>query len=175
MEFIADRPEQWVLRNVLGISLIRYGLQKLYPDLCNIPVNIPIHPDWAAVGRSVSEQLPDNIAWVHVRRGDRLEQTGKGTSSSNIAKTLRVVCPKIRNIYIATDEREPGFFKPLESDYTVFNKSSFSALSILEQQDNYRLFLAERALGGMLPWRISTLKTKNPYCHGWLCNSPGYQ
>jgi hypothetical protein len=51
----------------------------------------------------------------------------------------------------------------------------FPEFRALAEEDNYKLFLVEKAFGERFPVRISTFKTGSPRYQGYLCEDTGWQ
>ena len=174
-ENLIGRTEKLIVKDAGGVGLLRVPLEAVYPGFAGLSVMLPTHPALTAIAVALAPQIPAHAAWVHVRRGDVLHRTGAGTSPENIMRVLRAVAPATEAIYLATDERLPGFFAPLDACYRVMHMEDFPALGALGLEDNYKLFLAEQAFGAFFPVRISTFRTEGDYYHGRLCDLPGWQ
>ncbi|CAN6289347.1 unnamed protein product [Urochloa humidicola] len=97
---------------------------------------------------------------VHVRRGDLLKNRkdrfgverslhphlDRDTRPEFIRKRIVKWIPPGRTLYIASNERTPGFFSSLSDRYKLAYSSNFS--SILEPviENNYQLFMVERLI-----------------------------
>ncbi|AQK94094.1 calcium ion binding [Zea mays] len=97
---------------------------------------------------------------IHVRRGDLLKNRkdrfgierslhphlDRDTRPEYIIKRIAQWIPPGRTLFIASNERTPGFFSPLSDRYKLAYSSNFS--SILEPiiENNYRLFMVERLM-----------------------------
>ena len=115
---------------------------------------------------------------VHVRRGD---QIAKGripdwlTRPAHVGRFLRdrgVADGTV--VYIASNEREPGFWKPLKETWQVFSCVDFPALEALvsgadEAPDNYLLYSVELAVLREGSLRIGTMPNEAwDWMHDWL-------
>ena len=174
-ESLMGRTEEVIAKEMKGVSLVRKPLEPIYKGFGSLPVEIPTHPAIVRIAQSAAARIPGDAAWVHVRRGDRLERTAAATSPENIRRVIEAVSPGTRTIYLATNERDPGVFRPLESHYQVLYPEDFEAFRELRAEDNYRLFLAEQSFGSWFPIRISTFKVPGSYFHGSLCGIAGWQ
>ncbi|KAL6593987.1 hypothetical protein ACP70R_048888 [Stipagrostis hirtigluma subsp. patula] len=97
---------------------------------------------------------------IHVRRGDLLKNRkdrfgverslhphlDRDTRPEFIKKRIAKWIPPGRTLFIASNERTPGFFSPLADRYRLAYSSNFS--SILEPviENNYQLFMVERLI-----------------------------
>lgn len=97
---------------------------------------------------------------IHVRRGDLLKNRkdrfgverslhphlDRDTRPEYIRKRIAQWIPPGRTLFIASNERTPGFFSPLSDRYKLAYSSNFS--SILEPiiENNYQLFMVERLM-----------------------------
>ena len=119
---------------------------------------------------------------VHVRRGD---QIAKGkipdwlTRPAHVGRFLRdrgVAGGTV--VYIASNEREPGFWKPLEETWRVLHHADFPSLEALVsgavgdgegKPDNYLLFQVEQAVLREGSLRIGTVPNEAwGWMHDWL-------
>ena len=174
-ENLIGRTEKLIVKDSGGVGLLRVPLESVYRGFAELPVQLPTHPVLAGIAAGLAPQIPARAAWVHVRRGDVLHRTDAGTSPENIRRILQSVAPATQAVYLATDERQPDFFAPLAAFYRVMLMEDFPAFRSLALEDNYKLFLAEQALGAFFSTRISTFRTTGDYFHGWLCDLPGWQ
>lgn len=157
------------------MSLVRQPLESVYAGFSKISVKIPTHPSLVQMAEAMAARIPANAAWVHVRRGDRLNQTAAATTPENIRRILQKTAPETRAVYVATNEADGGFFAPLAEHYRLFRMADFESFNALGMEDNYKLFLVEQAFGGLFPVRISTFKTGGNHFHSSLCELPGWQ
>ncbi|KAL6878347.1 hypothetical protein ACP4OV_012517 [Aristida adscensionis] len=97
---------------------------------------------------------------IHVRRGDLLKNRkdrfgverslhphlDRDTRPEFIRKKIAKWIPPGRTLFIASNERSPGFFSPLSDRYKLAYSSNFS--SILEPiiENNYQLFMVDRLM-----------------------------
>ena len=118
---------------------------------------------------------------VHVRRGD---QIAKGripdwlTRPAHVGRFLRswgVADGTV--VYIASNEREPDFWKPLKETWQVLSCADFPALEALvspplppdEAPDNYLLYQVELAVLREGSLRIGTMPNEAwDWMHDWL-------
>ncbi|XP_024313310.1 uncharacterized protein LOC100830143 isoform X2 [Brachypodium distachyon] len=119
----------------------------------------------------MKERLGDYDA-IHVRRGDllknRKDRSGverslhphldRDTRPEFIVKRIAKWIPPGRTLYIASNERTPGFFSPLSDRYKLAYASNFS--SILEPiiENNYQLFMLERLMMQGAKTFVKTMK-----------------
>ncbi|KAI4319635.1 hypothetical protein MLD38_033213 [Melastoma candidum] len=97
---------------------------------------------------------------IHVRRGDRLKtrKDGSGVERSLfphldrdtrpefILKRIEKWVPPGRTLFIASNERTPGFFAPMSLRYRMAYSSNFSEILDPMIQNNYQLFMVERLI-----------------------------
>ncbi|TLD71356.1 hypothetical protein FEM03_07445 [Phragmitibacter flavus] len=174
-ESLMGRSERWLIKDLGGISLLRHTLQNLYPGFADLAVRLPTRNSLLAIANQLSSQIPPGAAWVHARRSDRLQETQHATHPEHIHRILQKICPKIKTVYIATDERDADFFSPLRRHYHLLTKANFPSFEALGSTDNYKLFLVEREFAKFFTWRISTFRTCNINYHGFLCGRAGAQ
>ncbi|KAL6213697.1 hypothetical protein ACLB2K_013142 [Fragaria x ananassa] len=107
----------------------------------------------------IKEILGDYDA-IHVRRGDRLktrrdrngvERTlsphlDRDTRPEFILRRIEKWVPPGRTLYIASNERTPGFFSPLSVRYKLAYSSNYSRLLETLIENNYQLFMIERLI-----------------------------
>ena len=174
-ESLIGRTEKLIVKDAAGEGLLRLPLEAVYRGFAALPVRLPTHPALTGLAAALALEIPAHAAWVHVRRGDALDRTAAATSPENIRRVLQAAAPATEAIYLATDERQPGFFAPLAAFYRVMLMEDFPAFQSLGLADNYKIFLAEQAFGAFFPTRISTFRTTGGYFQGWLCDLPGWQ
>ena len=120
--------------------------------------DIELRPSAAAVAmalpviRHLRSGSPGGFVAVHVRRGDRVAKgqiPGWLTSPPHIRQFLsdRGVADGAV-VYVASDERNPDFWRPLRETYRLFRYADFPALNALiagagRRPDNYLLFQVE--------------------------------
>eukprot|EP00271_Cylindrocystis_brebissonii_P021597 TRINITY_DN7816_c0_g1_i3.p1 TRINITY_DN7816_c0_g1~~TRINITY_DN7816_c0_g1_i3.p1 ORF type:complete len:486 (-),score=85.92 TRINITY_DN7816_c0_g1_i3:289-1746(-) len=86
------------------------------------------------LARLVKAKLGPEYNAVHVRRGDKVrdkwrwKHLDEDTRPPKLLKTLQAKMPATLPLYIATDERSPGFFAPLATVYKIFVVDDFKAL-----------------------------------------------
>lgn len=122
---------------------------------------------------------------VHVRRGDRLEWSEfppARTEPPHIQAVLTHLSVGPGEVlFIASDERRPGFFEPLCTRYRVVRYTDFPYLEALvsgDDPDNYLLYLVEKEILGRGRLWIETLP--KPYADAslvvaeeWRRSDPG--
>lgn len=111
------------------------------------------------VAEKIIMQLGDYDA-IHVRRGDKLKirkdrfgnnrtlfpHLDRDTQPQAIMLRIADWIPKGRTLFIASNERTPGFFNPLMSKYTVAFSSQFKSILDPVVQNNYQLYMVERLI-----------------------------
>ena len=121
--------------------------------------------------RKIKEILGEYDA-IHVRRGDLLKNRkdrfgverslhphlDRDTRPEFIKRRIAKWIPKGRTLFIASNERTPGFFSPLSDRYKLAYSSNFS--SILEPiiENNYQLFMVERLIMQGAKTFVKTMK-----------------
>ncbi|KAJ1297003.1 hypothetical protein BS78_01G345300 [Paspalum vaginatum] len=97
---------------------------------------------------------------IHVRRGDLLKNRkdrfgverslhphlDRDTRPEYITKRIAKWIPPGRTLFIASNERTPGFFSLLSDRYKLAYSSNFSSILDPIIENNYQLFLAERLM-----------------------------
>ncbi|XP_044506015.1 uncharacterized protein LOC123225809, partial [Mangifera indica] len=95
---------------------------------------------------------------MHVRRGDilktRKDKNGvertlhphldRDTRPEFILCRIKEWVPPGRTLFVASNEREPGFFSPLSARYKLAYSSNFSWILDPVIENNYQLFMVER-------------------------------
>ncbi|CAN1318866.1 hypothetical protein LINPERPRIM_LOCUS30989 [Linum perenne] len=95
---------------------------------------------------------------IHVRRGDKVRtrkdrygvvrslnpHLDRDTRPEYILKRIEKWVPTGRTIFIASNERTPGFFSPLAIRYKLAYSSNYSKILEPLIQNNYELFMVER-------------------------------
>ncbi len=136
----------------------------------------------AALARPVARRLRSlgggRFAAVHVRRGDRVaagQVPDRLTSPPHIRQCLQHWgADDGAVVYIASDERDPDFWKPLQETYRLFRYVDFPELEALisgvgEAPDNYLLFQVEREVLREGDLRIGTMPNWAwAHMHDWL-------
>ena len=136
----------------------------------------------AALARQVVRHLRalggGRFAAVHVRRGDRIafgEVPDRLTSPQHIRQRLRHWgAADGAVVYIASDERDPDFWRPLQETYRLFRYVDFPQLEALisgvdEAPDNYLLFQVEREVLREGYLRIGTIPNWAwAHMHDWF-------
>ncbi|GAY43693.1 hypothetical protein CUMW_076440 [Citrus unshiu] len=97
---------------------------------------------------------------IHVRRGDRLKtrkdrygvdrslfpHLDRDTRPEAILCRIKNWVPPGRTLFIASNERTPGFFSSLAVRYNLAYSSNFSDILDLVVENNYQLFMVERLI-----------------------------
>ncbi|XP_018806505.1 uncharacterized protein LOC108980125 [Juglans regia] len=97
---------------------------------------------------------------IHVRRGDKMktrkdrfgvERTlhphlDRDTRPEFILRRIKKWVPPGRTIFIASNERTPGFFSPLSVRYKLAYSSNYSQILDPLIENNYQLFMIERLI-----------------------------
>ncbi|KAL5209497.1 hypothetical protein ABZP36_005120 [Zizania latifolia] len=130
------------------------------------------------------KQILGDYDAIHVRRGDLLKNRkdrfgverslhphlDRDTRPEFIKKRIAKWIPPGRTLFIASNERTPGFFSPLSDKYKLAYSSNFS--SILEPiiENNYQLFMVERI---MMQGSKTFVKTMKEFDNDLtLCDDP---
>ncbi|XP_038975290.1 uncharacterized protein LOC103715825 isoform X2 [Phoenix dactylifera] len=104
--------------------------------------------------------LLGNYDAIHVRRGDKIKTRKDGhgvvrslhphldrdTRPEFIQQRIAKWIPPGRTLFIASNERVPGFFSPLSARYKLAYSSNFSYILDPVIQNNYQLFMLERLI-----------------------------
>lgn len=107
----------------------------------------------------IIEQLGDYDA-IHVRRGDKLKirkdrfgvnrtlfpHLDRDTQAHTIIRRVADWIPEGRTLFIASNERKPGFFDALSSKYKLVLISHFQSILDPVVENNYQLFIIERLI-----------------------------
>jgi hypothetical protein len=174
-ENLIGRQESLLCKDVSGIGLVRKPLELIYPGFPKLKASVGLRSELHSAAERAAPGIRPRSAWVHVRRGDRLDRTAEGTSPENIRRVITNVAPETQALYIATDEKDPEFFEPLKEYYDVATFRDFPEFVQLISEDNYRLFLVEQLFSRHFPVRISTFRAPGDWFHGALCEDPGWQ
>jgi len=97
---------------------------------------------------------------IHVRRGDLLKNRkdrfgverslhphlDRDTRPEFIKKRIARWIQPGRTLFIASNERTPGFFSPLSDRYRLAYSSNFSSILDPIIENNYQLFMVERLI-----------------------------
>ncbi|GMY19585.1 hypothetical protein FCV25MIE_14824 [Fagus crenata] len=97
---------------------------------------------------------------IHVRRGDKIKNRkdrfgverslhphlDRDTHPEFILCRIKKWVPPGRTIFIASNERTPGFFSPLSVRYKLAYSSNYSRILDPLIENNYQLFIAERLI-----------------------------
>ncbi|KAI5067339.1 hypothetical protein GOP47_0017867 [Adiantum capillus-veneris] len=111
------------------------------------------------VAETIIEQLGDYDA-IHVRRGDKLKirkdrfgvnrtlfpHLDRDTQAGAILRRIGNWIPEGRTLFVASNERKPGFFDALGTKYKVVFISHFKSIVDPVVQNNYQLFIIERLI-----------------------------
>ncbi|XP_058107429.1 uncharacterized protein LOC131251008 [Magnolia sinica] len=95
---------------------------------------------------------------IHVRRGDKIKtrkdrfgvnrtlhpHLDRDTRPEFIASRIEKWVPRGRTLFIASNERSPGFFSPLSARYKLAYSSNYSSVLDPVVKNNYQLFMIER-------------------------------
>ncbi|KAI3421572.1 O-fucosyltransferase family protein [Psidium guajava] len=109
------------------------------------------------VAAKIKASLGDYDA-IHVRRGDKVKtrkdrfgverslhpHLDRDTRPEFILRRIKQWVPPGRTLFIASNERTPGFFSPLATRYKMAYSSNFSEIVDPLIQNNYQLFMIER-------------------------------
>ncbi|XP_074586423.1 uncharacterized protein LOC141842108 [Curcuma longa] len=109
---------------------------------------------------------------IHVRRGDKIktrkDQFGvirtlhphldRDTRPEFIQQRIAKWIPPGRTIFIASNERSPGFFSPLAARYQLAFSSNFSDILDPVIRNNYQLFMVERLVVTSATTYVKTFK-----------------
>nr|CAD1829040.1 unnamed protein product [Ananas comosus var. bracteatus] len=123
------------------------------------------------VADKIKKSLGDYDA-IHVRRGDRLKtrkdrfgvdrsrhpHLDRDTRPEFIHRRIAKWIPPGRTLFIASDERTPGFFSPLSAWYKLAYSSNFSSILDPAIENNYQLFMVERLIMGGAKTFVKTFK-----------------
>ncbi|XP_010909239.1 uncharacterized protein [Elaeis guineensis] len=97
---------------------------------------------------------------IHVRRGDKIKtrkdrhgverslhpHLDRDTRPEFIQQRIAEWIPPGHTLFIASNERLPGFFSPLSTKYKLAYSSNFSSILDPVIQNNYQLFMVERLI-----------------------------
>ncbi|GMY19603.1 hypothetical protein FCV25MIE_14842, partial [Fagus crenata] len=97
---------------------------------------------------------------IHVRRGDKIKNRkdrfgverslhphlDRDTRPEFILRRIKKWVPPGQTIFIASNERTPGFFSPLSVRYKLAYSSNYSRILDPLIENNYQLFIAERLI-----------------------------
>ncbi|KAL7097714.1 hypothetical protein ACP275_10G160700 [Erythranthe tilingii] len=107
----------------------------------------------------IKAQLGDYDA-IHVRRGDKIKtrkdrygaerslhpHLDRDTRAEFMLCRISKWVPPGRTLFIASNERSPGFFSPLGVRYKLAYSSNYSSLLDQFVENNYQLFMVERLI-----------------------------
>ncbi|KAM7259020.1 hypothetical protein ACFE04_014761 [Oxalis oulophora] len=107
----------------------------------------------------IKVQLGDYDA-IHVRRGDKIKtrkdrfgvarslhpHLDRDTRAEFILRRIAKWVPPGRTLFIASNERTPGFFSPLAVRYRMAYSSNYSEILDPVIENNYQLFMIERLI-----------------------------
>lgn len=111
--------------------------------------------------RDAAEKIKANLGdydAIHVRRGDKIKtrkdrfgvarslhpHLDRDTRPEFIERRIRKWVPPGRTLFIASNERTPGFFSPLARSYKLAYSSNYSDVLDKVVENNYQLFMIER-------------------------------
>ncbi|MCO5582821.1 hypothetical protein L7F22_036721 [Adiantum nelumboides] len=111
------------------------------------------------VAEKIIEQLGDYDA-IHVRRGDKLKirkdrfgvnrtlfpHLDRDTQAPAILRRIAGWIPEERTLFVASNERKPGFFDALGTKYKLVFISHFKSIVDPVVHNNYQLFIIERLI-----------------------------
>ncbi|XP_077218675.1 uncharacterized protein LOC143852906 [Tasmannia lanceolata] len=97
---------------------------------------------------------------IHVRRGDKIKtrkdrfgvnrslhpHLDRDTRPEFILLRIAKWIPPGRTLFIASNERSPGFFSPLSARYKLAHSSNYSSILDPVIENNYQLFMIERLI-----------------------------
>ncbi|KAF6155372.1 hypothetical protein GIB67_019898 [Kingdonia uniflora] len=97
---------------------------------------------------------------IHVRRGDKIKtrkdrygddrslhpHLDRDTRPEFILHRVEKWVPSGRTLFIASNERTPGFFSPLSARYKLAYSSNYSSILDPVIENNYQLFMIERLI-----------------------------
>ncbi|XVF56306.1 hypothetical protein PTKIN_Ptkin06aG0108300 [Pterospermum kingtungense] len=97
---------------------------------------------------------------IHVRRGDKIKtrkdrfgverslhpHLDRDTRAEFILRRIQKWVPAGRTLFIASNERTPGFFSPLSVRYKLAYSSNYSHILDPLIENNYQLFMIERLI-----------------------------
>ncbi|XP_021297415.1 uncharacterized protein LOC110426508 [Herrania umbratica] len=97
---------------------------------------------------------------IHVRRGDKIKtrkdrygverslhpHLDRDTRAEFILRRIQKWVPAGRTLFIASNERTPGFFSPLSARYKLAYSSNYSQILDPLIENNYQLFMIERLI-----------------------------
>ncbi|KAG9453280.1 hypothetical protein H6P81_006184 [Aristolochia fimbriata] len=112
-----------------------------------------------AAANQIKRRLGDYDA-IHVRRGDKIKNRkdrfgverslhphlDRDTQPKFMASRIQKWIPPGRTLFIASNERSPGFFSPLSSSYKLAYSSNYSDILDPVVKNNYQLFMIERLI-----------------------------
>ncbi|KAH6818692.1 plant/protein [Perilla frutescens var. frutescens] len=128
--------------------------------------------------RDAAEKIKAHLgdyAAIHVRRGDKLKtrkdrfgvdrslhpHLDRDTRADFILCRISKWVPPGRTLFIASNERTPGFFSPLAVRYKLAYSSNYSSLLDPLIENNYQLFMVERLIMMGAKTFIRTFKESN--------------
>ncbi|CAK9180829.1 unnamed protein product [Ilex paraguariensis] len=97
---------------------------------------------------------------IHVRRGDKLKtrkdrfgvdrslhpHLDRDTHPQFISCRIAKWIPPGRTLFVASNEKTPGFFSPLSDRYKLAYSSNYSSILDPLVENNYQLFMIERLI-----------------------------
>lgn len=114
---------------------------------------------------------------MHVRRGDKIKtrkdrfgvdrtlhpHLDRDTRPEFILRRIEKWVPPGRTLFIASNERTPGFFSPLSARYRLAYSSNYSKILDPLVENNYQLFMIERLILMGAKTYIRTFKEDETY------------
>ncbi|XP_072960304.1 uncharacterized protein [Typha angustifolia] len=164
-----DLKENSMYSNVLLINRTASPLAwfmecKDRTDRSSVMLSYSLLPKMAArrlrdAANKIKELLGDYDA-IHVRRGDKIKtrkdrfgvvrslhpHLDRDTRPQFIERRIAKWIPPGRTLFIASNERTPGFFSPLSARYKLVYSSNFSSILDPVIENNYELFMVERLI-----------------------------
>ncbi|KAH6793048.1 plant/protein [Perilla frutescens var. hirtella] len=128
--------------------------------------------------RDAAEKIKAHLvdyAAIHVRRGDKLKtrkdrfgvdrslhpHLDRDTRADFILCRISKWVPPGRTLFIASNERTPGFFSPLAVRYKLVYSSNYSSILDPLIENNYQLFMVERLIMMGAKTFVRTFKESN--------------
>ncbi|CAI5537312.1 unnamed protein product [Closterium sp. Naga37s-1] len=139
---------EWVREKTRDVQLVVRKLreEQFAYQICGVPENKKLLKRdlkllWrpqvlAKLSNTISASMGWNYDAVHVRRGDKVKPSSRqywpnldrDTRPNALLKTLPKLIAPGRHVYIASNERTPGFFSPLASLYKIHVLSDYRHL-----------------------------------------------
>ncbi|GJP49545.1 hypothetical protein CLOM_g8743 [Closterium sp. NIES-68] len=147
-EFKVWGATEWVRERTRDVTLVvrRLREEQFAYQICGVPENKEVlKRDHSLLWRppalsKLSSNISASMGWdydaVHVRRGDKVKPSNRrywpnldqDTQPHALKKTLPKFIQPGRHVYIASNERTPGFFSPLASLYKIHVLSDYRHL-----------------------------------------------